>query len=378
MEDIKMVDLKAQYAQLKPELDKAFSNVMESMAFINGPQVQDFARSLERYLAVKHAIPCANGTDALQIALMALQLPAGAEVIVPAFNYVSAAEVVALLGLKPIFADVDAATFHLTAEAAEKVITDKTAAIIPVHLFGQCSDMTPLMQLAEKYKLWVIEDNAQSLGADYQPAGAVAQKAGTIGHIGTTSFFPSKPLGGMGDGGAVFTNNSELAARMQQIANHGQSEKYEFRNVGINSRLDTLQAAMLDVKIKYIDAYNAARDRVAAYYKNALGMLNHVVTPSMSGYSSHVYHQYTLKVASELRDGLKEHLRLHHIPSMIYYPKPLHLQEAYTYLGYNAGDFPVAEQLCASVLSLPMHSELKEDQLEYICHHVTSYVKQNG
>lgn len=378
MEDIKMVDLKAQYAQLKPELDQAFSKVMESMAFINGPQVQDFARSLEGYLNVQHAIPCANGTDALQIALMALQLPAGSEVIVPAFNYVSAAEVVALLGLKPIFADVDAETFHLSAETVEKVISDNTAAIIPVHLFGQCADMAPLMLLAQKYNLWVIEDNAQSLGAVYTPSEGHPRKAGTIGHIGTTSFFPSKPLGGMGDGGAVFTNNAELAARMQQIANHGQSEKYEFRNVGINSRLDTLQAAMLDVKIKYIDAYNTARDRVAAYYKNALGTLNHVVTPSMSGYSSHVYHQYTLKVDPELRDGLKEHLRLNHIPSMVYYPKPLHLQEAYAYLGHSEGDFPVSERLSASVLSLPMHAELKEEQLEYICHHVINYVKQNG
>ncbi len=378
MEDIKMVDLKAQYAKLKPELDAAFSAVMESMEFINGPQVSNFARSLEQYLQVSHAIPCANGTDALQIALMALQLPAGAEVIVPAFNYVSGAEVVALLGLKPVFADVDAKTFTIDPSSVKEVITPATAAIIPVHLFGQGAAMQEIMEIAREHSLWVIEDNAQSLGAIYTLPDAGKVKLGAIGHIGTTSFFPSKPLGGMGDGGAVFTNDDKLAGIIQKIANHGQSEKYKFSTVGVNSRLDTLQAAMLDVKIKYVDEYNAARERVAKFYDNALSSTPGILTPFYSTTSSHVFHQYTIKLSASLRDGLKNYLKDNHIPSMVYYPEPLHLQEAYAYLGYNAGDFPVSEMLSQSVLSLPMHSELKEDQLAYICQHIKAFVENNG
>ena len=378
MEDIKMVDLKAQYAKLKPELDAAFSAVMESMEFINGPQVGNFARSLEAYLQVRHAIPCANGTDALQIALMALQLPAGAEVIVPSFNYVSGAEVVALLGLKPVFADVLPDTFTIDPASVKKVITPNTAAVIPVHLFGQGAAMQEIMQLAHEYNLFVIEDNAQSLGAVYVRPEGHEVKLGTIGHIGTTSFFPSKPLGGMGDGGAVFTNDDKLAEAIRKIANHGQSEKYKFSTVGVNSRLDTLQAAMLDVKIKYVDEYNSARQEIARFYDNAFAETTAVQAPHRAAYSSHVYHQYTITVAPELRNALKDHLRDNHIPSMVYYPEPLHLQEAYTYLGYKAGDFPVSELLSQSVLSLPMHSELKEDQLTYICQHVLDFVKNHG
>ncbi|WP_299824476.1 DegT/DnrJ/EryC1/StrS family aminotransferase [uncultured Pontibacter sp.] len=378
MEDIKMVDLKAQYAKLKPELDAAFSAVMESMEFINGPQVSNFARSLEEYLQVRHAIPCANGTDALQIALMALQLPAGAEVIVPSFNYVSGAEVVALLGLKPVFADVLPDTFTIDPESVKKVITPATAAIIPVHLFGQGAAMQEIMEIAQEYKLYVIEDNAQSLGAVYVQPDEHEVKLGTMGHIGTTSFFPSKPLGGMGDGGAVFTNDDSLAEVIRKIANHGQSEKYKFSTIGVNSRLDTLQAAMLDVKIKYVDAYNNARQEIARFYDNAFAETSAVQAPHRSSRSSHVYHQYTITVAPALRDELKAYLRDNHIPSMVYYPEPLHLQQAYTYLGFKSGDFPVSELMSQSVLSLPMHSELKEDQLTYICQHVLDFVKNHG
>ncbi|WP_439883143.1 DegT/DnrJ/EryC1/StrS family aminotransferase [Pontibacter sp. MBLB2868] len=378
MEDIKMVDLKAQYGKLKPELDAAFSAVMESMEFINGPQVDNFARSLEQYLQVKHAIPCANGTDALQIALMALQLPAGAEVIVPSFNYVSAAEVVALLGYKPIFADVLPDTYTLDPTSVSQLISPATAAVIPVHLFGQAAPMHEIMQLAHQYNLWVIEDNAQALGARYvQPDGGEVM-AGTIGHIGTTSFFPSKPLGGMGDGGAVFTNDDKLAAILKKIANHGQSEKYKFSTIGVNSRLDTLQAAMLDVKIKYVDEYNNARQEIARFYDNAFAETQAVQAPHRASYSSHVYHQYTITVAPELRDQLKSHLRDNHIPSMVYYPEPLHLQEAYAYVGKMKGDLPVSELLSRSVLSLPMHSELKVEQLEYICEHVLDFIRKHG
>ncbi|MFD2515529.1 DegT/DnrJ/EryC1/StrS family aminotransferase [Pontibacter locisalis] len=378
MEDIKMVDLKAQYGKLKPELDAAFSAVMESMEFINGPQVASFARSLEQYLQVRRAIPCANGTDALQIALMALQLPAGAEVIVPSFNYVSGAEVVALLGLKPVFADVLPDTYTIDPASVKKVITAATAAIIPVHLFGQSAPMHEIMELAHEHQLWVIEDNAQALGAVYVFPDGHEVKAGTIGHLGTTSFFPSKPLGGMGDGGAVFTNDDKLAAITQKIANHGQAEKYKFSTIGVNSRLDTLQAAMLDVKIKYVDEYNTARQEIARFYDNAFAETPLVQAPHRATYSSHVYHQYTVTVAPELRDALKEHLRDNHIPSMVYYPEPLHLQEAYAYLGNKEGAYPVSELLSKSVLSLPMHSELKEEQLVYICQHVLAFVKKHG
>ncbi|GAB3197230.1 dTDP-4-amino-4,6-dideoxygalactose transaminase [Pontibacter aydingkolensis] len=378
MEDIKMVDLKAQYAKLKPELDAAFSAVMESMEFINGPQVSNFARSLEDYLQVQHAIPCANGTDALQIALMALQLPAGAEVIVPSFNYVSGAEVVALLGLKPVFADVLADTFTIDPASVKKIITPATAAIIPVHLFGQGAPMQEIMEIAHEHNLFVIEDNAQSLGAVYVRPDEHEVRLGTIGHIGTTSFFPSKPLGGMGDGGAVFTNDNKLAEIIRKIANHGQSEKYKFSTVGVNSRLDTLQAAMLDVKIKYVDEYNEARQEIARFYDNAFADTPAIQAPHRFKQSSHVYHQYTITVAPAVRDSLKSHLRDNHIPSMVYYPEPLHLQEAYTYLGYKSGDFPVSEVLSQSVLSLPMHSELKEDQLTYICQNILDFMNNNG
>lgn len=378
MEDIRMVDLKAQYAKLKPELDAAFSAVMENMAFVNGPQVESFAGKLAAYVQVKHAIPCANGTDALQIALMALDLPAGAEVIVPAFNYVSAAEVVALLGLKPVFADVLPATFNLDPTSVLKALTPATAAILPVHLFGQCAPMQELLDLAQAHQLSVIEDNAQSLGASYTFDNGEKQRAGALGHIGTTSFFPSKPLGGMGDGGAIFTEDDVLASRIRQITNHGQSEKYTYERVGVNSRLDTLQAAMLEVKIKYIDAYNSARQVIASKYDAALAGIAGVETPVVADYSSHVYHQYTIKVPGAIRNGLQAYLREQHIPSMVYYPQPLHLQGAYAYLGYQAGDFPVAEALSEQVLSLPMHSELKDEQLAYICQHVKHYVQQHA
>ncbi|AKD04892.1 DegT/DnrJ/EryC1/StrS family aminotransferase [Pontibacter korlensis] len=372
MEDIKMVDTKAQYAKLKPELDAAFSAVMASMRMEEGPQVQEFARTLGHYLQVEYVIPCASGTDALQLALLALQLPEGAEVIIPSFNYESAAEILLKLKLKPVFADVDTQTFNLDPASVERCITPATAAVIPVHLFGQCAPMHELMELASKYKLWVVEDATQSLGAVYVGPDGKEQKAGAIGHISFTAFYPAKPVGGAGDGGAVLTILPELAERTQQTAKDGMGGKYEF-----SSRLETLQAAMLNVKIKYLDEYNEARQEIARFYDNAFAETELVQAPHRATYSSQTYQQYTIKVPPALQDGLRQYLLDNHIPSAIYYPQPLHLQQIYTSLGYREGDLPVAEMLCRSVLSLPIHSELKEDQLTYICYHVLNYVKQS-
>jgi dTDP-4-amino-4,6-dideoxygalactose transaminase len=377
MEDIKMVDQKAQYAHLKAELDAAFSAVMEQMEFKNGPQESSFARKLEEYLQVRHATTCANGADALQIALMALGLPSGTEVVMPAFNDASGAEVVQSLGLKPVFVDVQPNTFTLDPAAVEEVITPATVAILPTHLFGQCADMQPLLNLAQQHRLWVVEDNTQSLGAIYTAPDRQGKKAGSIGPIGVTSFFPAKPLGGGGDGGAVLTNDSELGQKIQEIAKKGMPEMHLFGSGSVHSQLDTLQAAMLEVKTKYIDAYNAARQKVAQFYDNAFANSALVQVPFRAPYSTHIFHQYTITIAPALRDGLREHLRSQHIPSVVYYPQPLHLQDSFRHLHYKPNDFPVSEQLSHSVLSLPMHSELKEDQLEYICFHVLDFLKKN-
>ncbi|RNI28056.1 DegT/DnrJ/EryC1/StrS family aminotransferase [Rufibacter immobilis] len=375
MNQLQMVDLKGQYQRLKPEIDAAMQVVVESTAFINGPQVKTFSQHLAQYLQVDHVIPCANGTDALQIALMALDLPAGGEVIVPAFNYVATAEVIALLGLTPVFVDVLPDTFCIDPAKVRAAITERTVAIMPVHLFGQCAPMEELMDLAIAQELFVIEDNAQAIGAQYVDAEGNTSFAGTIGHIGTTSFFPSKNLGCMGDGGAIFTQDEELAAVLQQIANHGQQKKYHYSRVGVNSRLDTLQAALLDVKLGHLDDFILRRQKAAMFYDAAFAELEQVKIPTLAPYSSHVFHQYTLQVPAEQREGLKAHLQSKGIPSMIYYPVPLHLHEAYAYLGYKASDFPVSEELCRKVISLPMHTELTQDQQQYITDAVVAFMK---
>ncbi|MFB9862559.1 DegT/DnrJ/EryC1/StrS family aminotransferase [Rufibacter immobilis] len=375
MNQLQMVDLKGQYQRLKPEIDAAMQAVVESTAFINGPQVKTFSQHLAQYLQVDHVIPCANGTDALQIALMALDLPAGGEVIVPAFNYVATAEVIALLGLTPVFVDVLPDTFCIDPAKVRAAITERTVAIMPVHLFGQCAPMEELMDLAIAQELFVIEDNAQAIGAQYVDAEGNTSFAGTIGHIGTTSFFPSKNLGCMGDGGAIFTQDEELAAVLQQIANHGQQKKYHYSRVGVNSRLDTLQAALLDVKLGHLDDFILRRQKAAMFYDAAFAELEQVKIPTLAPYSSHVFHQYTLQVPAEQREGLKAHLQSKGIPSMVYYPVPLHLHAAYAYLGYKAGDFPVSEELCRKVISLPMHTELTQDQQQYITDAVVAFMK---
>lgn len=366
-----MVDLKGQYEKLKPEIDQAIQEVIDTTAFIKGPQVKKFSDSLADYLGAKHVITCANGTDALQIALMALGLNQGDEVIVPCFTYVATVEVIALLKLKPVIIEVDPKTFNVTADLIEKAITPKTKAIVPVHLFGQCADMEPIMNVAKKYNLFVVEDTAQAIGADYTFSDNRVNKAGTIGDIGCTSFFPSKNLGCYGDGGALCTNNDELAALISKIANHGQAKKYHHEVVGVNSRLDTLQAAILSVKLKELDNYCQARSKAAAYYDEHLHGLNWLQIPVRQPNSTHVFHQYTLKVDD--RNGLKEYLAGKGIPSMVYYPVPLHLQEAFRSPEYNPGDFPISEALCSQVLSLPIHTEMTTEQQEYIVSAIKSF-----
>ena len=372
---IQMVDLKGQYNKIKTEVDQAVISCISSSAFINGPAVKEFQASLESYLGVKHVIPCANGTDSLQIAMMALELQPGDEVICPAFTYVATAEVIGLLGLTPVMVDVDPNTFNLTATAIEKSITPKTKAIVPVHLYGQSCDMDPIMQLAEKHSLFVIEDNAQAIGADYTFSNGRVAKTGTIGHIGSTSFFPSKNLGCYGDGGAIFTNNDALAIRLKMMANHGQSKKYQHDVVGVNSRLDTLQAAILDIKLKHLDEYSAARNAAADYYDSQLINIPEIETPKRVTNSTHVFHQYTLKIADGKRDALKSFLAEKGIPSMVYYPYPLHFQKAYQSSRFPRGIFPVAETLCEEVLSLPIHTEMNTQMQDYIIEAIKEFYK---
>ncbi|MBK8567487.1 MAG: DegT/DnrJ/EryC1/StrS family aminotransferase [Saprospiraceae bacterium] len=368
-----MVDLKGQYQKIKTEIDAAVLECMVSAQFIQGPQVKEFQLALEEYLGVKHVIPCANGTDALQIALMALGLEPGDEVIVPTFTYVATAEVIGLLRLTPVMVDVDPNTFNITAEIIEKAITPRTKAIVPVHLFGQCADMEPIMALAEKHGLFVIEDNAQAIGADYYFSNGRKQKAGTIAHIGSTSFFPSKNLGCYGDGGALTTNNDALAEKIRIIANHGQRKKYYHEVLGVNSRLDTIQAAILNVKLPYLDQYCAARQSVASYYDQNLKGITGLKIPARAANSTHVFHQYTLQVASHLRSNLIAHLANHGIPSMIYYPVPLYRQEAFKIYWEAGKSLPVTEMLCESVVSLPIHTEMDEELLSFIAETVASF-----
>ncbi|MDR1679451.1 MAG: DegT/DnrJ/EryC1/StrS family aminotransferase [Prevotellaceae bacterium] len=366
MQKIEMVDLKAQYAKIKTEIDKGIQEVIQNAAFIRGAQVAAFQKNLEKYLGVKHVIPVGNGTDALQIALMALELKPGDEVITPTFTFIATAEVVALLGLTPVFVDVDPDTFCISPEAVKKAITPKTKAIVPVHLFGQNAHMEALLQLAKEHKLYIIEDACQSIGSDYIFSNGEKAKSGTIGDIGCTSFFPSKNLGCYGDGGAIFTNNTELAQKMQAIGNHGMTQRYHHDIIGVNSRLDSIQAAVLDVKLKHLDEYNAARQQVAKAYNKAFAACSTLQTPVESPFSTHVYHQYTLKLNGIDRAKLQKYLADNEIPSMIYYPIPLHLQAAYQNPRYRAGDFPVAEMLSSCVLSLPIHTEMDDEQLKYI------------
>ena len=366
MEKIKMADLHRQYLRIKTEVDEAIQDVLLSTAFIQGPQVKAFADALAAYTGAGAVIPCANGTDALQIAMMALELKPGDEVIVPVHTYVATAEVIALLGLTPVFVDVDPKTFNIDLTAIESKITPKTAAIVPVHLYGQCADMEPLLKIASRHKIHIIEDAAQALGAAYTFGDGTVRKAGTMGVIGTTSFFPSKNLGCYGDGGAIFTNDPVLAEKIRMIANHGQKVKYHHEIIGVNSRLDTMQAAILNVKLQYIDEYTQRRNDAAAYYDRELAGLDGLVVPFRSANSTHVFHQYTLKI-NRNRDAFKKHLEENGIPTMIYYPVPLHLQKAYRREGTGEGSFPVTEELSRCVISLPIHTEMTEDQLAYIC-----------
>ncbi|HRD82628.1 MAG TPA: DegT/DnrJ/EryC1/StrS family aminotransferase [Saprospiraceae bacterium] len=370
---IQMVDLKGQYQKIKEDVDAGIREVMDNTAFIGGPAVTRFQQNLETYLGARHVITCANGTDALQIALMALNLEPGDEVIVPAFTYVATAEVIALLRLRPVMVDVDPHTFNVTAEIVEAAITPRTKAIVPVHLFGQSCDMEPIMEVAKRHKLWVVEDNAQAIGADYTFGDGSRQKTGVLGHIGCTSFYPSKNLGCYGDGGAISTNDDELAARMRMIANHGQNKRYYHAMVGVNSRLDGIQAAILDVKLRHLDSYAGARQEAADMYDAAFRNIPGLIVPARQHNSTHVFHQYTLIVENERREALQEHLQALGIPTMIYYPVPLYAQEAFKNTGDETTFLPVTDYLCRGVLSLPMHTELDQKQLEYITGGVASF-----
>lgn len=384
--NIKMVDLVGQYLKIKDEVDAGMQSVINTAQFINGAKCKEFSANLAKYTGAAHAVTCANGTDALQISLMALGLQRGDEVIVPAFTYVATAEVIALLGLVPVLVDVDWDTFNIDPSKIEEAITPRTKAIVPVHLFGQCADMGRIMEIAKKHNLYVVEDNAQAIGAQWKGmlGGRENPKSGTIGHIGCTSFFPSKNLGCFGDGGAMFANDEALAQKLHCIANHGQKVKYHHSIIGCNSRLDTLQAAVLDVKLQHLDEYIASRQVAAAYYLQELSDVEGIELPVTADYTTHVYHQFTIKVRDGKRDALKEFLVRRDIPSMIYYPLPLQRQEAFIPLAKVAGGVPALEgesvlgnsiELSGRVLSLPMHTELTEEQLHYICRGIKAFYR---
>jgi UDP-2-acetamido-2-deoxy-ribo-hexuluronate aminotransferase len=368
---IQMVDLATQYQRIKPEVDAALERVLTSTAFINGPEVKEFERELAAYLGVGHVVACANGTDALQIAMMALGLEPGDEVITPSFTFVATVEVIALLGLVPVFAEVRADSFNMDPEDVARKVTARTKAIVPVHLFGQTADMDGILAVARAHDLFVIEDNCQAVGSDHG-SGQNLRKAGTIGHIGTTSFFPSKNLGCYGDGGALFTHDEELAKKVRRVCNHGSDVRYYHEVVGVNSRLDSLQAAILRVKLKHLDDYAKARQATAAAYDQAFQNILPLHLPARSAYSTHVFHQYTLRVGNGQRDALKQHLEAHGVPAMVYYPVPCHLQKAYADDRCPLGSLPVTEALAKQVLSLPMSTELDGEQIA----HITSAVKK--
>ena len=366
MKKIEMVDLRSQYERLKADIDNAMTGVISSTAFIKGPDVRLFEEELQRYLGNRHVISCANGTDALQIAMMALGLKPGDEVITTNFTFIATVEVIELLGLKTVLVEPDYGSFNISVEAIRRAITPRTRAIVPVHLFGQCADMEPILDLARQHDIHVIEDVAQATGAEYRFSDGTVKKAGTMGTIGCTSFFPSKNLGCYGDGGALFTDNDELAALIRSITNHGMKVRYYHDTIGVNSRLDTIQAAILRVKLRHLDAFNEARARAAAFYDTQLSGLSGITVPERSAFSSHIFHQYTLRIAGGERNSLRECLENEGIPAMIYYPVPLHMQKAYLHLGYRPDDFPVTTNLSGEVLSLPMHTELDDEQLAYI------------
>jgi UDP-2-acetamido-2-deoxy-ribo-hexuluronate aminotransferase len=367
MQKIEMADLVSQYKRIKPEIDHAIQNVLDTGRFIGGPALDSFTAHLARYLDVRHVVPCANGTDALQVAMMALNLQPGDEVITADFTYAATAEVIALLKLTPVLVEVNPVTFNIDPEAIVHAISPATRAIVPVHLFGQCADMESIMKIAKEHNLYVIEDTAQAIGAYYTFSDGTKKRAGTIGTVGTTSFFPSKNLGCYGDGGAMFTDDDALAMRLKMIANHGQTVQYSFDDIGCNSRLDNMQAAILDVKLKYLDEYCAARQKVAAFYDNAFAGLKNAKIPARGPKSTHVFHQYTLTLASGIdRDAVRKALAGRGVPSMVYYPKPMHQQKAYTSPRYSDADFPVSIGLGLSVLSLPIHTEMPEEQMVYI------------
>lgn len=372
---IEMVDLKGQYAKMQAEIDAAVLKTIRDASFINGPEVATFTKNLSAYLGGAHVIPCANGTDALQIAMMALGLEPGDEVIVPSFTYVATAEVIGLLQLKPVMVDVDPIHFNITKANIEQSIGPKTKAVVPVHLFGQCADMEPILALAKERGLYVIEDTAQAIGAEYTFSDCTQKQAGTMGHIGCTSFFPSKNLGCYGDGGAIFTHDPVLAEKIKMIANHGQVKKYVHKYIGVNSRLDTIQAAILDIKLKYLDQYSAARRAAADRYDSLLSGIDGLQTPVRAKNSTHVFHQYTMLIANGERDALKQHLETAGIPAMVYYPVPLNEQEAFRAIGAVVGSLNETERLCASVLSLPMHTELTQQQQVFITDKVKSFFK---
>ncbi|MEX0273087.1 MAG: DegT/DnrJ/EryC1/StrS family aminotransferase [Flavobacteriaceae bacterium] len=382
MRKIHMVDLGGQYQGIKDEVNASISEILESSAFINGPHVKAFQKELETYLGVKHVIPCGNGTDALQIAMMGLGLQPGDEVITADFTFAATVEVIALLGLTPVLVDVEPDTFNISLEAIERAITPNTKAIVPVHLFGQCADIDAIMALAERHGLFVIEDNAQAIGADYFGKDGSKKKAGTIGHVGTTSFFPSKNLGCYGDGGAIFTNDDSLAHTLRGMVNHGMYVRYHHDVIGVNSRLDSIQAAVLRAKLPHLNAYCRRRSEAALKYNEAFGEQSHIVLPMVKGRDKgvdtdgnhHVFHQYTLRVTNGKRDALVEHLKERNIPSGVYYPIPLHRQKAYTDTRYKEADFPVTNQLVQEVVSLPMHTELDDEQINHIAQTVIGFV----
>ncbi|MBK9422174.1 MAG: DegT/DnrJ/EryC1/StrS family aminotransferase [Flavobacteriales bacterium] len=376
MKPIQMVDLLGQYEKIKPEVDAAMAEVVRTTAFINGPEVKAFETELSEMLGVKHVIACANGTDALQIAMMALGLKPGDEVITASFTFVATVEVLALLGLVPVFADVLPGTFNLDPADVARKVSPRTKAIVPVHLFGQPADMDAIMEIAKKNSLYVVEDDAQAIGADHMGATGT-HKAGTIGDIGTTSFFPSKNLGCFGDGGALFTNDDELAKKIRRVCNHGSEVRYYHDTVGVNSRLDSLQAAVLRIKLKHLSEYAAARNAAAANYDHAFADIAELSTPERSPFATHVFHQYTLRVAggSERRDELKKHLEANGVPAMVYYPVPCHLQNAYKSTRFAQGSLPITEKLTHEVISLPMSTELHVDQLDHITATVRKFFK---
>ena len=375
MKKIQMVDLQGQYEPLKAQIQASFAEVLDSAAFINGPQVQAFQKELEAYLQVKHVIPCANGTDALQIAMMGLGLKRGDEVITADFTFAATVEVIALLGLTPVLVDVDKDTFNINIEAIRKAITPKTKAIVPVHLYGRPANMEAIMQIAKEYNLYVIEDNAQAIGADFTWSDGRKQKVGTIGHVGATSFFPSKNLGCYGDGGAIFTNDDELAHILRGIVNHGMYIRYHHDVVGVNSRLDSLQACVLRAKLPHLDSYNQKRREAARLYTEGLQGKPNIITPEIpQGDTSHVFHQYTIRILGGKRDALAEHLTKYGIPFGIYYPIPLHKQKAYEDSRYREVDFPATNELVQEVISLPMHTELDKEQINFITKLITDFV----